>query len=81
MNDAFDVLTDKDEDRAVRENRKNGWGFSYPQFKRLVYRHKNGDEHTRQYIEYRLTDANFHAECGLLMRGEYDKALDSFRGL
>lgn len=26
-------------------------------------------------IEYRLTDINFHSECGLLANGKYDEAL------
>ena len=68
-----DILTDKDMVRAYRENSKNGYGFTRKQLMRLVYDHEHGTEHRKRYIEYRLTDANFHHECALLMTGEYSK--------
>lgn len=78
MFSGYEHLTEKDYNRIVRENYKCGWGFTKEQFKRLVYAHKHGDTHRREYIELRLSDANFHSESGLLMRGQYDEALNSF---
>lgn len=76
-----DILTDKDMERAYRENRKNGWGFSLDQLMRLIYTHEHGDAHRKAYIEYRLTDANFHYECGLLAQGEYEKCRKSVKAI
>jgi hypothetical protein len=32
-------------------------------------------------IEYRLTDINFHYECGLLSAGKYKEAFASLKGV
>ena len=56
-------------------NRKNGYGISYRELKGLCTRHQrareSGDVRTMEKIEYRLTDINFHHECGMMARGEY----------
>ena len=45
--------------------------------------HKNaravGDRHTMEAIEYRLTDINFHYECGLMIEGKYDEVEKSLK--
>lgn len=68
------MLTEKDYKRIHRDNYRNGWGFTKEQLMRLVYAHKNGDAHRKEYIEERLTDCNFHSECGMLMAGDYKGA-------
>ena len=40
---------------------------------------KNNDADTMEAIEYRLTDVNFHTECGLMMQGEYEKVENLIR--
>lgn len=73
------MLTEKDYNRAHRENAKNHYGFTRQQLTRLVYAHKNGTPHRKEYIEQRLTDCNFHYECGLLMHGKYKQCLQEIR--
>ena len=55
-------LTEKEMDRIHRVNRRNGYGLSV---------RMSGDVHKMQLIEYRLTQINFHHECGLMARGKY----------
>lgn len=73
------VLTEKETEELNRINAENGWGIDLDELSDLIHQHenarKNGDEKIMAKIEYRLTDINFHTECGLLSRGEYDKAL------
>lgn len=73
------MLTDKDFRRIHRDNYKNGWGFTREQLLRLVYAHKYGNAHRREYIEERLTDANFHYERGMLMQGKYTEVAREIR--
>ena len=58
-------------------NIRNGYGLTAGALKALKEKHKKartiGDTHTMELVEARLTDLNFHAECGWMMQGEYDK--------
>ena len=68
-------LSERELDRIHRINRKNGYGLTPDQLAALTRRHKkarkSGDTHTMELVEYRLTDINFHHECGMMARGEY----------
>ncbi|MBQ2996221.1 MAG: hypothetical protein IJE22_03170 [Oscillibacter sp.] len=71
------MLTEREQDRIRALNRKNRYGITLAEVKLLFERHqaarKRGDSHEMEKIEYRLTDINFHYECGLLSSGQYDK--------
>ena len=70
-------MTYGDARHAQSINRKNDYGISYAQLKALCTRHekarKINDIRTMEKIEYRLTDINFHYECGMMHHGEYEK--------
>lgn len=72
------MLPTKEKDRLHKLNASHGYGMSYNVFSRLVREHEAGDAHEREKIEYRLTDINFHYECGLLKNGRYEEALNSW---
>lgn len=63
-------------------NRKHNYGMDYRRLKHWAKEHKKarekGDVVTMMWIENMLTDINFHSECGMFARGEYDKALENF---
>ena len=69
-------LTQKDYRQISALNAKNGWGFTKQQLMNLLRRYKKayaeGDERRMALIEERLTDANFHTECGLLADKDFD---------
>lgn len=65
-------------DKARNDNARDGWGFSDESFFRLIMRHKYGDDATREYVEARLEDANFHTPCALVKYGHWDAALLDF---
>ncbi len=71
------MLTDKEMDRVRAVNRRNEYCLTPTIMQSLFRRHeaarKKGDRHAMELIEYRLTDINFHYECGLLCQGRYDK--------
>ena len=70
------VLTEKDYDEIVRQNRRNGWGFNKAMLLRLCNEHKkayeSGNERRMAMLEERLTDANFHYERGFLSKRDYE---------
>ena len=71
------MLTEKEKRKINAINEKNAYGLSTSELKEINAKHKKaraeGDAHTMEAIEYRLTDINFHTECSLMARGEYDK--------
>ncbi|MCM1221709.1 MAG: hypothetical protein NC548_45280 [Lachnospiraceae bacterium] len=75
----WEALTVGDVERIDRMNARNNYGLSYDELRRMILKHrkarKSGDVRKMEQVEYQLTDINFHHECGLLCRGEYDKAL------
>ena len=70
------VLAEKDYAEIVRQNKRNGWGFSKAMLLRLCKEHEKayatGDERRTAMLEERLTDANFHHECGYLKARDYE---------
>lgn len=69
-------LTQKDYRQISALNAKNGWGFSKQMLMNLLRRYKkayaDGDERRMALIEERLTDANFHTECGFLKAKDFE---------
>ena len=76
------MLTEKEMERIDKLNKKNEYGLSKAQHTRLVNKYKaaieNGDDHTIELIEYRLTDINFHATVRLLEQGKFEEAIKWF---
>ena len=64
------MLSNKDYNKISAINRRNGWGFTKQQLLRIgtQYRkaYESGDQHRMEWLEERLTDCNFHTECGYL---------------
>lgn len=59
-------------------NEHNNYGLDEQEFKWLVMLHRNGNDKTRELIEERLTDINFHSICSALHKGNYISALTLF---
>lgn len=72
-------MTQKDYKQISALNAKYGWGFSKQMLMNLLRRYRKayeaGDERSMAMMEERLTDANFHTECGLLA----DKDFEGFK--
>lgn len=67
------TLRESDMRRASILNAKNGYGLDSIQMMRLINAYQKGDDYKRAYIEYRLTDINFHREVEMLRAGKYDE--------
>lgn len=71
------MVTEKEMNRIKALNRRNHYCLSLSELKTMCKRHKKvrtlGDTHAMELIEWRLTDINFHHECGLLSQGFYDE--------
>lgn len=69
-------LKEEDKDKMRKLNRKNDYCMPYSDLLTLCLNHEKAfakkDFYTCQLIEYRLTDINFHSECGMLFTGQYD---------
>jgi len=74
----FGSLTFEEKNKISDLNSKNHYGISKATLKTLISKHKmarkNNNTHDMEAIEYRLTDINFHSECGMLSKGKYDEA-------
>lgn len=79
-NRKLNALTDKDRNRIGKVNAKNGYGMSKQQLEYVLKQHYKAmieeDYHKMICQEYRLTDINYHAECGLMACGLHSKALE-----
>lgn len=71
------AMTEADALAMEKINRANRYGISDEELSDLFDQHqearRTGDVRTMEKIEYRLTDINFHSECGLLRAGRYDE--------
>lgn len=56
-------------------NAKNRWGFTKKMLLDLFKKWKNASPRMKLLYEDRLTDANFHSECGVLAVEGYDAAV------
>ncbi len=66
-------LRESDMQRARNLNRKNGYGLTADQMKRIISAYEKSDDYKRALIEYRLTDINFHTEVELLKAGKFNE--------
>lgn len=66
-------LRESDMQRARNLNRKNEWGLTADQMKRIISAYEKGDNYKRALIEYRLTDINYHNEIELLKDGKFNE--------
>lgn len=70
------TLTEKDYSIIYSLNRRNGWGFSKNMLICILRKYrkafKENDYRTMAMIEERLTDANFHTECSLLIEKDFE---------
>lgn len=66
-------LRESDMQRVRNLNRKNGWGLTADQMKRIISTYEKGDNYKRALIEYRLTDINYHNEIELLKDGKFNE--------
>lgn len=77
------MLTNNEREKIDNLNSKNNYGLSDNMLKTLITQHKKArkenDDHIMELIEYRLTDINFHYECGLLSVGKYQEAYNSLK--
>lgn len=77
------MLTEKKKDAIKKLNARNHYGISYETLLRLTREHrkacKENDIDKMEAIEYRLTDINFHHECGMLCEGQYDELLKEIK--
>ena len=76
--DAFikdDCLYFTDEERnkyVYGPNRKCNWAYGYNSLMKIMREHKKAAKRMKHLLEDRLTDANFHSECGFLSEEDYD---------
>lgn len=77
--DVYPGMTNGDVKRIDALNRKNHYGISYEEVISLAKTHRNARKknnlRTMSKIEYRLTDINFHSECAMMEKGEYDELI------
>lgn len=59
--------------KARNLNRKNGYGLTTNQMKRIISSYEKGNDYKRTLTEYRLTDINFHTEVELLKDGNFNE--------
>ena len=69
-------LTEKEYKAVAAMNARYGWGFSRRMLMDLLRRYRKayaaGDVRKMALYEERLTDANFHTECGYLQGKDFD---------
>ena len=79
----FDSLTAKDKENIRMINKRNNYGMTRGALLTINNRHKlarqQDDTKKMQWYEYRLTDLNFHYECGLLQNSEYDALKNAYK--
>ena len=83
VNEPLTMLTEKDKQAIDRRNSKNGYGISKKQLSAYggIHRKARAENDLRkmEYVEYLLTDINFHSECSMLSRGNYDEFFESLK--
>ena len=83
MSEPLTFLTDKDKQAIYRRNSKNGYGISKKQLAAYggIHRKARAENDLRkmEYVEYLLTDINFHSKCSMLSSGNYDEFFKSLK--
>ena len=73
LEDDSTCFTAEEREKYVyKPNKKCGWAYGYESLMKLLKQHQKATKRMKILIEDRLEDANFHAECGLLAKGDYD---------
>lgn len=75
----YPLLTEKDFQRIHARNKKHCYGICQRGLLYYGRMHKDGTDRDKQYVEYLLTDINFHSECALLSKGRYDEFFEEVR--
>jgi len=70
--DSIYFTAEEREKYVYKPNKKCGWAYGYESLMKLLKEHQKATKRMKILIEDRLEDANFHAECGLLAKGDYD---------
>jgi len=70
--DSLYFTAEEREQYVYKPNRKNHWGFGYNSLMKLMREHQKATKRIKILLEDRLTDANFHSECGYLSNGDYE---------
>ena len=80
LEDDSTCFTAEEREKYVyKPNKKCGWGYGYESLMKLLKEHQMADKRMKILIEDRLEDANFHAECGLLAKGDYEGYIELVR--
>lgn len=81
--ESYTHLTEKDMNKIYARNKKNHYGISVNQLRYYGGKYRKakekGDFRTTEYIEYLLTDINFHHECSLLSSGKYEQFFEELK--
>lgn len=81
--DVYPEMLNCDAERMDTLNSEYGYGITKDALLYCIYKYRKAwernDLRTMSTIEYRLTDINFHYECGLLAHGEFDKCIQSVK--
>ena len=77
--DSIYFTAEEREKYVYRPNRKCDWGYGYDSLMKLLKEHQKADKRMKILIEDRLEDANFHSECDLLAKGDYEGYIELVR--
>ena len=83
MGESITCLTEQDKHAIHRKISKHGYGISKKQLAAYGGIHRKArilnDTRKMEYVEYLLTDINFHSECSMLSHGDYDEFFQSLK--
>ena len=83
MSEPLTFLTEKDKQTIHRINAKNRYSIYKKQLAAYGWIHRQArtknDTRKMEYVEYLLTDINFHSECSMLSHGDYDEFFKSLK--
>ena len=74
--DSIYFTAEEREKYVYKPNRKCDYRYGYDSLMKLLKAHQKASKRMKILIEDRLEDANFHTECGLLAKGDYDGFVD-----
>lgn len=83
MDEPLTFLTEQDKHIIRKRNAKYGYGISKKQLAAYGGIHRKAraenDQRKMEYVEYLLTDINFHSECSMLSYGDYHEFFKSLK--
>ena len=74
--DSIYFTAEEREKYVYKPNKKCDYRYGYDSLMKLLKEHQKASKRIKILIEDRLQDANFHTECGLLAKGDYDGFVD-----